>query len=261
MQSKERTNEHLYCATHYFMRYTTVEFYFWIGEVMNTLPLWAQITICILGLINVTSIITFIFTIRQKDQELKDAKLQRLNDNLFQNTRPHIDSLYIPINKILAKLESRYDEYKAANGRCYGYEVKKNLDVSADTPESQASVELGLLLYSNRYNAILALTAAFQEMLDYQEKMIVEGTSAYLATEFEKRLNSFTRFLYGVNIVTHTYLLPLKKEPGEQAKVYVLGTPEFEKELYTEIDYIRVYIRELALGTTDTIRTLPGKSY
>lgn len=229
---------------------------------MNTLPPWAQVTIVILGagyIPNIVSIIALVISIRQKNQELKDVKLQRLNDNLLLNTRPHINPLYIPINKILAKLESRYDEYKVARGSLHGYEVKKSADVSANAPESQASIELGLLLYGNKYDAILALTIVSQEMIDYQEKMIVEGTSAFLTLEFEKRLDSFIRFLHGVMIISHTYLLSFKAVPEEQPKVYTLGTPEFEKEFYSEIDYIRSYIRELALGTTDAIKDTPRK--
>lgn len=227
---------------------------------MNTLPVWAQITIAVLGVTNISSILTLIYTIWQKNREIKNAKLERINDNLLQNTRQHIDTLYIPINKILAKLESRYDEYKIARGSLHVYEVKKSADVSADAPESQASVELGLLLYGNKYDAILALSTVSQEMIDYQEKMIVEGTSAFLTSEFEKRLDSFIRFLRGVMIISHTYLLSFKSVPEEQPKVYTLGTPEFEKEFYAEIDYIRSYIREFTLGTTDTIKDMPRKT-
>jgi hypothetical protein len=229
---------------------------------MNTLSVWAQIIIGVLGagyIANIVAIVSLVINIRQKNQELKDAKLQRLNDNLLQNTRPHIDPLYIPINKILAKLESRYDEYKIAKGRCHGYKVKKSADLSSDALESQESVELGLLLDGNKYDAILTLTTVSREMIDYQEKMIVEGTSAFLTSEFEKRLDSFIRFLRGVMIISHTYLLSFKAVPEEQPKVYTLGTPEFEKEFYSEIDYIRSYIRELALGTTDTIKDTPRK--
>jgi hypothetical protein len=225
---------------------------------MNTLPVWLQIGLSIFGVGNIIAIVTLVMNNRQKDQALKDAKLQRLNDNLLQNTRPHIEPLYIPINKILAKLESTYDEYKIARGRYHGYAVKKSLEVAEDVPESQASIELGLLLSGNEYDAILALTTVAQELIDYQEKMMVEGTSAYLTAEFEKRLDALIRFLRGVMIIAHTYLLSFQDVPQEQPKVYVLGTPEFEKELYTEIDYIRAYIRELALGTTDAIKA-PSK--
>ncbi|HEX6478832.1 MAG TPA: hypothetical protein VF043_08295 [Ktedonobacteraceae bacterium] len=181
-----------------------------------------------------------------------------MNDHLLQNTRPHIDTLYIPINKILAKLENTYDEYKIARGRCHGYEIEKRAEVSGDAPESQASVELGLLLYGSKYKAILAFTTVSRELTSFQEKMIEEGSSTFLTTEFEKRLDSFIRFLYGVGIVAHSYLLLFKEVPEGQAEVYVLGTPEFEKEFYTEIDSMRLYIRELALGTTDTLKA-PSK--
>ena len=228
---------------------------------MNTLPVWLQVVLSILGascIANSIAIVSLIINIRQKNQELKDAKLQRLNDNLLQNTRPHIKPLYIPIYKILAKLESTYDEYKIARGRYHGYAVKKSLEVAEDVPESQASIELGLLLSGKKYDAILALTTVAQELLDYQEKMVVEGTSAYLTAEFEQRLDAFLRFLRGMMIIAHTYLLLFQDVPQEQPKVYVLGTPEFEKELYTEIDSIWAYIRELALGTTDAIKA-PSK--
>jgi len=226
---------------------------------MNTLPVWLQVVFYIMGAGCITGIITIVslvITIRQKNQELKDAKLQRLNDNLLQNTRPHIDPLYIPISKILAKLEGKYDEYKIARNRCYGHEVEKRQEAVEDAHESKASRDLTLLLSGNKYDAILAFTTVSQEMRDYQEKMIVDGTNTYLTTEFDKRLDSFIRFLYGVMIISHTYLLSFKDVPEGQARVYILGTPEFEKEFYTEIDYIRSYIRELALGTTDTIKAL-----
>jgi hypothetical protein len=226
---------------------------------MNSLPVWLQIGLSIFGVGNIIAIVTLVMNNRQKDQALKDAKLQRLNDNLLQNTRSHIEPLYIPINKILAMLESSYDEYKIARGRYHGYAVKKSLEVAEDLPESQASIELGLLLSGNIYNAILALTTVAQELIDYQEKMLVEGTSAYLTAEFEKRLDAFIRFLRGMMIIVHTYLLSFQDVPQEQPKVYVLGTPEFEKELYTEIDYIRAYIRELALGTADAIKPTSKK--
>src|SRR5260370_35777002 len=110
---------------------------------------------------------------RQKDMALKNAKLQRLNYNILKNTPPTIEPLYIPINKILAKLESTYDEYKIARGRYHGYAVEKSLEVTEDVPESQASIELGLLLSGNEYDAILAFTTVAQELIDYQEKMMI----------------------------------------------------------------------------------------
>ena len=225
---------------------------------MNTLPVWLQIGLSIFGVGNMIAIVTLVMNNRQKDGALKEAKLQRLNDNVLQNTRPHIEPLYIPINKILAKLESTYDEYKIARGRYHGYAVKKSLEVAEDVPESQASIELGLLLSGKKYDAILALTTVAQELIDYQEKMVVEGTSAYLTAEFEKRLDAFLRFLRGMMIIAHTYLLSFQDMAQEQPKVYILGTPEFEKELYTEIDYIRASIREIALGTADAIKA-PSK--
>jgi hypothetical protein len=224
---------------------------------MNTLPVWLQVVLLGTGYItSIIAIVSLVITNRQKNRELKDVKLQRLNDNLLQNTRPHIDPLYIPINKILAKLESEYDKYKIARNRCYGHEVEKRHEAAEDAPESQASRDLALLLSGNKYDAILAFTSVSQELRDYQEKMIVDGTSAYLTTEFDKRLDSFIRFLYGVMIISHTYLLPFSDVPEGQVKVYILGTSEFEKEFYTEIDYLRSYIRDLALGTTDTIKAL-----
>jgi hypothetical protein len=229
---------------------------------MNTLPIWLQIVLFILGagfIGNTIAIVALVINVRQKNQELQDAKQQRLNDNLLQNTRPHIDPLYIPINKILAKLESKYDEFKIARNRYRGYAVKKGLEGAEVAQKSQASVELGLLLSGNQYDAILALTLVCQELIDHQEKMIVEGTSAYLTAEFEKRVDAFTRFLRGVMMIAHTYLLSFKDVPEEQPKVYVLGTPEFEKELYTEIDDLREYIKELALGTTEAIKASSKK--
>lgn len=204
---------------------------------MNTLPLWAQIAIPLLSVTNISTVIISVFVYRQKDQELKDAKLQRLNDNLVQNTRPHIDPLYIPINKILAKLESGYDEYKAVKGRCHGYEVEKSRKAE-DESESELSLELGRILYAEKYSALLAFSGVAKELLEYQEKMIKEGTSAYLTAEFDEQLDSFIRFLYGVRIIIHTYLLCFKDVPEGQPKGYVLGTLEFEKEFYSEIDYI-----------------------
>ncbi len=225
---------------------------------MNTLPVWLQIVLGAGCIGNTIAIVTLVMNNRQKNREYQDAKLQRLNDHLMQNTRSHIDPLYIPINKILAKLESTYDEYKIARSRYYGYTVKKSLEGAEEAQESQASVELSLLLSSNKYDAILAFTTVCQELLAHQERMIVEGTSAYLTVEFEKRLDAFIRFLRGVMIIAHTYLLSFKDVPKEQPSVYVLGTPEFEKELYTEIDELRAYIKELALGTTEAIKA-PSK--
>jgi hypothetical protein len=227
---------------------------------MNDLPAWAQITMALLGVTNISTIVLFVFTYRQKNRELKDAKLQRLNDNLLKNTQPHIDTLYIPIIKILAKMESQYDEYKSAKARCLGYEVKKRLEIPEGKPGDQARIDLELLLHGNKHEAIFALVADFQFLKDYQEKMIEEGSISYLTKEFEKRLDSFIRFLYGVNIVIQTYMLPLQEVPKQQPRVFVLGTSEFEKEFYTEIDFFHSYIRELALGTTDTIQSLSKKN-
>jgi hypothetical protein len=67
--------------------------------------------------------------------------------------------------------------------------------------------------------------------------MIEEGSISYLTKDFEKRLDSFVRFLYGVNIVIQTYMLSSEVMPKDQSRVFVLGTSEFEKELYTEIDF------------------------
>jgi len=47
------------------------------------------------------------------------------NDNLLQNTRPHIDTLYIPINRFFTKLEDKYDAYKITESECLRYALNK----------------------------------------------------------------------------------------------------------------------------------------
>jgi hypothetical protein len=226
---------------------------------MDTLPLWAQIAITLLGVTNISSIVIFIFSYQQKNHELEEARLQRINDNLIQNTRPHIEPLYIPIGKILAKLESRYDTYKAARGRCHSYTAGKILDEFDGKTESQASIELGLLLYGGERDVIISFATASSEMMAFVEKMVDEGTVAYLTSPFKKQVDSFSWFLYGVITIVNTYLLLYQDVPKEQPKVLVLGTPEFEKEFYTRIDSIRDYINKLALGNPDPIESSSKK--
>lgn len=219
---------------------------------MGSLPLWLQIIIGIISATNFIGFVTWFIENRRKDQEAKEARLQRFNDNLLQNTRNHIDPLYIPINRLISSLENKYDDYKIAGNRYYGYEAEKKLKFAHGRIEDQASIDLGLLLAKNKYDATQSFSNTIQELRDYQEKMISEGTTAYLSADFEKRFDAFIRFLYGVNVVIYTYLLSLKEGPIRQPKVYIPGEAEFEKELYGETDYIRGYIRNLALGLIDT---------
>jgi len=222
---------------------------------MNSLPVWLQIGLSIFGVGNIIAIITLVMNNRQKDQALKDAKLQRLNDNLLQNTRSHIEPLYIPIYRLLTKLEDKYYAYKIAESECLRYAVKKGLGL---TGESEASQELELLIYSGKHQAIIVFTTTTAELIAFLEKMAQEGLNMYLTADFEERLASFIRFLHAVINVGNSGIYMSEKEFAETPKIHKLGTPEFEKELYTEIDYIRAYIRELALGTTDAIKA-PSK--
>lgn len=60
----------------------------------------------------VVSLILSPIVARQQIRQLEITYRQKLNDNFLQNTRQYIDTLYIPINKSLSKLEDSYQTYK-----------------------------------------------------------------------------------------------------------------------------------------------------
>src|SRR5713226_2595241 len=97
---------------------------------MNSIPLWAQIVIALLGSSifgAIAGVVSSSIAARQKFRELNIAYRHKLNDNLLQNTRQYIDTLYIPINRSLCKLEDKYEDCKHFAKNYLALEARKKL--------------------------------------------------------------------------------------------------------------------------------------
>src|SRR2546421_7924638 len=75
------------------------------GIAMSNVPLWAYLTTALLGGGALVTIVVKII-------EIKAATRQKRTDNFLQNSQPHVDTLYKPIDKSLSQLEDSYRRYK-----------------------------------------------------------------------------------------------------------------------------------------------------
>lgn len=73
----------------------------------------------------VAGIISSSIAAKQKFKELDITYRQKLNDNLLQNSRQFIDTLYIPLNRHLSHIESTYRGFKVRLKNYRSYKVLK----------------------------------------------------------------------------------------------------------------------------------------
>jgi hypothetical protein len=136
---------------------------------MNNIPLWAQLVIAIFGsgtIGGIAGAISSSFTSRQKIKELEVVNHQKIEENHRINTRQHIDTLYIPLNKILTKLSNQYDIF---------------LDQSQNDDVKEASKEL----FSRACRAYII------EISD----LFSQGIDIYLTAELAEKLRAFNIFI------------------------------------------------------------------
>jgi hypothetical protein len=215
---------------------------------MNSLPTWAQLVIAIFGsgtIGGIAGALSSTFAARQKIKELEVTYRQRLEENYRTNASSHIDTLYIPLNIILNKLD-------------------KQLKVLLDRIDYEKEA------------AIDEFRKACGEYIDEIWDLISQGKDVYLTGELEKRLRSFTEFIrisllieepiyaYDKLSPDHKALVPLlplmtifassktKKDIEYElkyAEAAPISTVAFLKRFVIDMSYLKSLIREVTLGT------------
>jgi hypothetical protein len=218
---------------------------------MTTLPLWAQIVIALFGgsfFGALASVIVSPVIARQQIRQLEITYRQKLNDNFIQNTRQHINTLYIPINKSLSKLDDSYKIYKRRKAVLKSIRSGK-VTISPQRPPDETSAKIQSLIPPYRDATEEALDELNQTCRNFRklmDEMTEQGSDSYLTMEFDERLRSFTQLL---------------KAAGEDGTfVASTGTDiegtlqidgkEFEKRFLEGMRYLKSYIKEITLGTT-----------
>jgi hypothetical protein len=217
---------------------------------MTTLPLWAQIVIALLGgsfFGALASVIVSPIAARQQIRQLEITYRQKLNDNLIQNTSQHIDTLYIPINKSLSKLDYSYKTYKRRKSALRSMR-NGTVTISPPRPPEETRTKIQSIIPPYRdatEEALHELTQACRNFIMLVNEITEQGRDSYLPMEFDERLRSFTHLL---------------KATGEDG-TFVASTgidiegnlqidgKEFEKQYAEDVRYLKSFVKDITLGT------------
>ena len=207
---------------------------------MNSIPLWTQIVIALLGSSifgAIAGIISSSIAARQKFRELDIAYRQKLNDNFLHITQQAVISLYIPINRSLSNLDNKYKEFAFLKMLCDG----------GARPADKS--ERGLAdMVKEKEKAFRDASLEHKKLID---QLGQEGTDLYLPMEFEEKIHDFTEFLH-LTAITHFESMELERHP--EMRIMEIGANEFEKAFYTRLRVLKSYIKEITLGTTEMIK-------
>lgn len=207
---------------------------------MNSIPLWVQIVIALLGSSifgAIAGVISSSLAARQKFRELEIAYRQKLNDNFLHITQQSVDSLYIPLNKSLSNLYNKYKEFAFLkmlfdNGV---RPVEKNDKGLAETVKEKEK----------------AYRDACLEHKKLVDQLGHEGKDLFLPMEFEEKLHDFAEFL---NLTAMTYFEGKELERHPEMRIMEIGSQEFEKAFHARLRVLKSHIKEITLGTTEMIK-------
>jgi len=225
---------------------------------MTNIPLWAQIVIAFIGsgiVGSVASIILSPILARQEIRKLEVSYRQKLNDNLLQNTRQHIDPLYIPINKSLSRLEDSYQTYKRRKAFLRSIRSGR-VTVSPQRSPDEASAKTQSIIPACRdatKEALEQLHQTFGAFKTLMGEITEQSREIYLTSEFDERLRSFAQFLKAVN--DEGWLIASTGKDIEEA--LRIDAKGFEKRFFDDMRYLKSYIKEITLGTTE-VRKKPS---
>lgn len=224
---------------------------------MSDIPLWVQLIIGIFGSGTVGAIagaISSSTSSRHRLRELEISYRQKLDENYLINARSHIDTIYIPFNAILTKLEKDHDRFAR---KCY---INKNdaLD-ETDVKEFKDACNVYLQEVSNLFS---------------------DGKDVYLTGELSRWFGEFNNFLE-ISLITkeitffqdtlpldqQLILFPLmmalvvpflnskKRSIIEEEAKHALSAPietvVFSKSFRRYISNIKALIREVTLGVKE----------
>jgi hypothetical protein len=212
---------------------------------MNNVPLWTYLLIglfgggAIFGLIQ--NIVSQIITSRRVAQ-------QKRNDNLLQNTRQYIDTLYIPISKSLSKLDDSYKTYKRRKSVLRSIR-SGTVTISPPRPPDETSAKIQTLIPPYRDATEEALAELNQECGNFRKLMdeiTEQGRDSYLTMEFDERLRSFTHLLKAAG---EDGGLVASTGRDIEGNLQIDGN-NFEKRFLEDMRYLKSYIKDITLGTT-----------
>ena len=201
---------------------------------MNDVPLWATLLI---GLLGGGAVFGLIQNITSQILTSRSAGQQKRTENMLQNTRQYIDTLYIPINIRLTKLVDCYSLYKANKSMLNKTKKYRKDDES-----------LIALIRQNTKQAFEDFLQAYKDYIKLMKEITDQGRDAYLTMDFNERLRSFTQFMEKASLEGWVLLapesynaidLPLKVEG-------ILFSRRFSKDIY----FLKSYIKGVTLGTT-----------
>jgi hypothetical protein len=198
---------------------------------VDTIPLWAQIVIAIVGSGTVGAIagaIAASYAARQKIKELEVVYQQRLEENYRANIISHIQTLYIPINIALSKLVNEYNKYRWGN----------------PTNRHQFAAEFRL-----------ACEKFVAQMLDIYD----QGMDVYLTSELDLELRRLTFFIRNslncpeqlgiLNLIKYIYANHLSRQRKEAFNRYApLISEAFIRYLDGQGSKVKLHIRNATLG-------------
>lgn len=218
---------------------------------MTTLPLWAQIVTPLLGgsfFGALASAIVSPIVARQQIRQLEITYRQKLNDNFIQNTRQHIDTLYIPISKSLSQLDDCYKTYKRRKAHLRSMRRGKvTISPKMHPDETRAKVQSIIPPYRDAMEEALdELTQACGNFGKLMDEITEQGRDNYLQMEFDERLRSFTHLL---KAATDDRILVTSTGIDIEGNLQIDGK-EFGKRYVEDMRYLKSFVKDVTLGTT-----------
>lgn len=212
---------------------------------MSTIPLWAQFIVAAMGggiFGAVAGVISSSIAAKQKFKELDITYRQKLNDNLLQNSRQFVDTLYIPLNKHLSRIEDTYRSFKVRLENYRSYKVMK--------ANNKVTVEAEVFLFADEERANKTFLAAITDYHQWIDDIMKQGNDVYFIDEFDKMLHkSDERSTELMACIGRRYVaIILDQKYNKPSIIETLRIMQREKAFFHQSRRLKVHIKTIALG-------------
>ncbi len=196
---------------------------------------------------------------KQKVEEVKEAYMQRLQDNYLENAREYTESLYVPLSILLSSLTYKFRELRAEKGSEGEKEAISSfvtaIDDFSDGVSGLMARGAGAFLTAELDERLLSFCSFLQESRNAATptlKMIIGFSLPFFGSayrdEAEKRMTGrFARSLWSPRLSVSLGGLGLSYEANE-----ILAAPptskDFEERFVRDSHIINVLIKEVTLG-------------
>lgn len=177
-------------------------------------------------------------------KELDITYRQKLNDNLLQNSRQFIDTLYIPLNRHLSNIESTYRGFKVRLENYRSYKVLK--------ANNKVTVEAEAFLLEDEKRSNETFLAAIKDYDQWMDDIMKQGGDAYFVDEFDKMLHKSDECATELMacIYKRYVTIMLHEKYNKPSIVEAIRIKKRERAFFRQSHHLKAHIKAIALGIT-----------